>query len=134
MTKRIRSSKCRAKQVHQQNMKAYAAQNSLLFPSFFSAGSKKSGVTCDWNSHECPKQCSCSSGIVDCSRRGLTEIPQELPKATKHLLLADNEIDFIPAYGLFNRLPNLIMLDLSRNQISRIEDGAFEGAVSIKEM
>ena len=46
----------------------------------------------------------------------------------------DNEIVRIPALGLFNRLPNLQSLDLSRNNIVAIEEGAFEGATSIVEM
>ena len=62
------------------------------------------------------------------------EIPMDLPKTTKRLLLNDNQISSIPAFGLFNRLPNLLSVDLSRNQISSIEEGAFEGAHSIIEM
>ena len=50
------------------------------------------------------------------------------------LLLNDNDISRIPALGLFNRLPNLQSLDLSRNNIETIEEGAFEGANSILEM
>ncbi len=58
----------------------------------------------------------------------------DLPKTTKRLLLNDNKITSIPAFGLFNRLPHLISVDLSRNQIASIEEGAFEGATSILEM
>lgn len=58
----------------------------------------------------------------------------DLPKTTKRLLLNDNLITSIPAFGLFNRLPNLQTVDLSRNKISAIEEGAFEGANSITEM
>ena len=69
-----------------------------------------------------------------CNHLNLTEIPMDLPKTTKRLLLNDNQISSIPAFGLFNRLPNLLSVDLSRNQISSIEEGAFEGAHSIIEM
>jgi Leucine-rich repeat (LRR) protein len=48
--------------------------------------------------------------------------------------LNDNDISRIPALGLFNRLPHLQSLDLSRNNIENIEEGAFEGANSITEM
>ena len=68
------------------------------------------------------------------TRYFFTEIPMDLPKTTKRLLLNDNRISSIPAFGLFNRLPNLLSVDLSRNQISSIEEGAFEGAHSIIEM
>ena len=82
----------------------------------------------------CPSECYCEGGTVDCSHRELKEIPMDLPKTTKRLLLNDNQISSIPAFGLFNRLPNLLSVDLSRNQISSIEEGAFEGAHSIIEM
>ena len=36
--------------------------------------------------------------------------------------------------GLFNRLPKLQSLDLARNKIEVIEEGAFEGAHSILEI
>ena len=41
----------------------------------------------------------------------------------------NNDID-----DLFIRLPNLATLDMSRNKIVEIEQGAFEGAYSINEM
>ena len=50
------------------------------------------------------------------------------------LLLNDNAIARVAAIGLFNRLPQLQKVDLSRNQIKDIEEGAFEGAGSIKKM
>jgi Leucine-rich repeat (LRR) protein len=72
--------------------------------------------------------------MVDCSHRQLTEIPADLPKMTGRLLLNDNKIERIPALGIFNRLPKLTHLDLARNEIKAVEEGAFEGAGSIKEM
>jgi hypothetical protein len=99
---------------------------------------------------------------VDCSNRGLKEIPMEIPTTTTKLVLSDNFIKKIPAFGLFNRfftfifgrflfriliqiyvdkrlsicvrIPSLEILDLSRNKLEEIEQGAFEGATSIKEM
>lgn len=53
---------------------------------------------------------------------------------TSRLLLSGNQIRRVGAEGLFNRLPRLRHLDLSRNQIHEIEEGAFEGASSLKEM
>jgi hypothetical protein len=40
---------------------------------------------------------------VDCSNRGLKDIPMEIPTTTTKLLLSDNFIKKIPAFGLFNR-------------------------------
>ena len=82
----------------------------------------------------CPAGCSCDSGTVDCSRRGLKEIPNDIPHGTVKLLLNDNEISRIPAMGIFNRLPSLQHLDLSRNGLVEVEEGSFEGASSIKTM
>ena len=82
----------------------------------------------------CPSDCYCEGDTVDCAHRELKEFPLDLPKSTKRLLLNDNKISSVPALGLFNRLPNLQSLDLSRNKIEVIEEGAFEGANSILEM
>ena len=83
---------------------------------------------------DCPSDCYCEGGTVDCAHRDLKEFPLDLPKTAKRLLLNDNKITRVPALGLFNRLPQLESLDLSRNRIEIIEEGAFEGANSILEM
>eukprot|EP00096_Caligus_rogercresseyi_P013821 TRINITY_DN6421_c0_g1_i2.p1 TRINITY_DN6421_c0_g1~~TRINITY_DN6421_c0_g1_i2.p1 ORF type:complete len:1396 (-),score=344.95 TRINITY_DN6421_c0_g1_i2:865-5052(-) len=83
---------------------------------------------------DCPQECFCEGSIVDCSRRQLKDIPANIPTSTTKLLLNDNLITRIPALGLFNRLPNLKILDASRNMIDSIEEGAFEGATSIIEI
>ena len=49
-------------------------------------------------------------------------------------LLNDNQLGRIKSDGLFGRLPNLIKLDLRRNQITGIEPQAFDGALKIQEM
>lgn len=49
-------------------------------------------------------------------------------------LLNDNELGRIKSDGLFGRLPNLVKLDLRRNQITGIEPNAFEGASKIQDM
>ena len=72
--------------------------------------------------------------LVECSNRDLKEFPLDLPKSTRRLLLNDNKITRVPALGLFNRLPKLQSLDLARNKIEVIEEGAFEGAHSILEI
>ena len=33
----------------------------------------------------CPAQCTCKGTVIDCSGKGLTEIPQELPLYTTEL-------------------------------------------------
>lgn len=49
-------------------------------------------------------------------------------------MLNDNQLGRIKSDGLFGRLPNLVKLDLRRNQISGIEPQAFDGALKIQEM
>lgn len=49
-------------------------------------------------------------------------------------LLQDNELTKVKSDGLFGRLPNLIKLDLRRNQITGIEENSFEGASKISEL
>ncbi|XP_055314702.1 protein slit isoform X2 [Sitodiplosis mosellana] len=83
---------------------------------------------------ECPAACHCERTTVDCSARGLKEIPRDIPLYTTELLLNDNELGRIKSDGLFGRLPNLVKLDLRRNQITGIEPNAFEGASKIQDM
>ncbi|BES89823.1 Slit protein [Nesidiocoris tenuis] len=82
----------------------------------------------------CPSGCSCDGTLVDCSGRSLTEVPKDIPMFTTDLLLNDNDIGKIKSDGLFGRLPNLVKLDLRRNQISGIESNAFEGCQKLNEL
>ncbi|CAG5133477.1 unnamed protein product, partial [Candidula unifasciata] len=75
---------------------------------------------------ECPTQCVCLGTTLDCSKRELLDIPADLPIYTTELKLGSNKITRIRADGLFKRLPNLQILDLSDNKIHEIEDMAFE--------
>lgn len=49
-------------------------------------------------------------------------------------ILNDNQIERIKADGMFRDLPNLLKVDLRRNQISAIENGAFEGANTLVDL
>nr|XP_022908749.1 protein slit [Onthophagus taurus] len=82
----------------------------------------------------CPSGCTCDGTTVNCSGRNLKEIPRDIPLYTTELLLNDNELGKIKSDGLFGRLPNLIKLDLRRNQIIGIEENSFEGASYISEL
>jgi slit 2 len=57
-----------------------------------------------------------------------------LSLSPNYSLLNDNQLGRIKSDGLFGRLPNLVKLDLRRNQISGIEPQAFDGALKIQEM
>lgn len=84
--------------------------------------------------HECPEACSCDGTVVDCSKRGLAEIPSELPMFTTELNLQENKITEIKNTGLFEKLVNLKTLNLSNNFISKIENNAFLGGERIEEL
>lgn len=54
-----------------------------------------------------------------------------------HLFLTRNFLyspGKIKSDGLFGRLPNLVKLDLRRNQVTGIEENAFEGASKLSEL
>ncbi|XP_060247660.1 leucine-rich repeat and transmembrane domain-containing protein 1 [Meriones unguiculatus] len=76
----------------------------------------------------CPKKCSCHlpSNSVDCSGRGLSEIPPDLPPWTLTLLLQDNQIHWLPALA-FRSVSLLTTLNLSNNTLSNLASEAFYG-------
>ncbi|CAG08296.1 unnamed protein product [Tetraodon nigroviridis] len=78
----------------------------------------------------CPPSCSCNNNIVDCRRKGLTEIPGNLPEAIVEIRLEQNLIKSVPA-GAFSTYKKLKRIDLSKNQISDIAADAFSGLRSL---
>ncbi|KAJ3601909.1 hypothetical protein NHX12_029670 [Muraenolepis orangiensis] len=71
----------------------------------------------------CPTACLCPDPhTVDCSGRGLTRLPQDIPLDVRRLLLADNWIPRIPADFLV-LYSDLVYLDLRNNSLSHIEVG-----------
>uniref|UniRef100_A0A0M3HND7 Protein slit n=1 Tax=Ascaris lumbricoides TaxID=6252 RepID=A0A0M3HND7_ASCLU len=65
----------------------------------------------------CPVECSCHGSIVDCSKRGLTEFPSNIPLFTTELHMSHNKISSIRNSANFRRLTNLKKLDLSENRL-----------------
>ncbi|XP_056328547.1 slit homolog 3 protein [Danio aesculapii] len=78
----------------------------------------------------CPAACTCNNNIVDCRRKGLTEIPANLPEGIVEIRLEQNMIKNIPA-GAFSTYKKLKRIDLSKNQISEIAEDAFSGLRSL---
>jgi len=56
----------------------------------------------------------------------LTEIPNDLPNDTRRIYLDFNRFTVVPA-DAFAGLPYLATLDLSHNELARLEPGAFRG-------
>uniref|UniRef100_A0A8C6TXW4 Slit homolog 3 (Drosophila) n=1 Tax=Neogobius melanostomus TaxID=47308 RepID=A0A8C6TXW4_9GOBI len=78
----------------------------------------------------CPPSCSCNNNIVDCRRKGLTEIPANLPEGIVEIRLEQNLIKNVPP-GAFTAYKKLKRIDLSKNQISDIAADAFSGLRSL---
>ncbi|XP_061613345.1 leucine-rich repeat-containing protein 3B [Phyllopteryx taeniolatus] len=80
----------------------------------------------------CSKHCYCSESddgggkTVRCSNQRLTEIPQDIPNDTRRVYLDFNLLTSIPA-NAFAGLSHLLELDLSHNDISQLQPGAFRG-------
>ncbi|XP_014860989.1 PREDICTED: slit homolog 3 protein isoform X1 [Poecilia mexicana] len=78
----------------------------------------------------CPPSCSCNNNIVDCRRKGLTEIPANLPEGIVEIRLEQNLIKSVPP-GAFTAYKKLKRIDLSKNQISDVAADAFSGLRSL---
>uniref|UniRef100_A0A665WD06 Slit homolog 3 (Drosophila) n=1 Tax=Echeneis naucrates TaxID=173247 RepID=A0A665WD06_ECHNA len=88
----------------------------------------------------CPPSCTCNNNIVDCRRKGLTEIPANLPEGIVEIRLEQNLIKSVPA-GAFTPWkhfdPNDIVLTLLcrvlyGNKITELPKGLFDGLVSLQ--
>uniref|UniRef100_A0A673YMU1 Slit homolog 3 (Drosophila) n=1 Tax=Salmo trutta TaxID=8032 RepID=A0A673YMU1_SALTR len=86
--------------------------------------------TCIPQASVCPASCTCNNNIVDCRRKGLTEIPANLPEGIVEIRLEQNLIKNIPA-GAFSPYKKLKRIDLSKNQVSDIAADAFTGLRSL---
>ncbi|KAJ8282146.1 hypothetical protein COCON_G00046650 [Conger conger] len=86
--------------------------------------------TCVPQASVCPATCTCNNNIIDCRRKGLTEIPANLPEGIVEIRLEQNLIKSIPA-GAFSPYKKLKRIDLSKNQISDIAADAFSGLRSL---
>ncbi|CAG5989155.1 unnamed protein product [Menidia menidia] len=79
----------------------------------------------------CPPSCSCNNNIVDCRRKGLTEIPANLPEGIMEIDLSKNQISDIAA-DAFSGLRSLTSLVLYGNTITELPKGLFDGLVSLQ--
>ncbi|XP_026643862.1 leucine-rich repeats and immunoglobulin-like domains protein 1 isoform X2 [Microtus ochrogaster] len=104
----------------------------------------------------CAAACTCAGDSLDCSGRGLTTLPRDLPSWTRSLYLNNNELTAIPSLGaasahvlsLFlqhNKIPSvdgsqlksylsLEVLDLSLNNITEIRSSCFPNGLRIREL
>ncbi|XP_015905323.1 leucine-rich repeats and immunoglobulin-like domains protein 2 [Parasteatoda tepidariorum] len=90
-----------------------------------------SGPMCTRTS--CPSSCSCLGGLVDCSRRGLVDIPNDIPYWVQILDLQNNDIASIGESSL-SGLHNLTELDLSNNQLRSVNSSQFQNLPSLQKL
>ncbi|NXK32227.1 LRC26 protein, partial [Piprites chloris] len=81
----------------------------------------------------CPAACRCSPGEVDCSERGLRDVPWSLSTNTSTLWLGYN---FITVLGprSFPPLPGLRLLSLPHNRLELIHGQALLGLGALQEL
>ncbi|KAK6765982.1 hypothetical protein RB195_025724 [Necator americanus] len=83
---------------------------------------------------DCPAQCTCHGTVVDCSNKGLIEVPHEIPQFTTELYLTRNRISVISAASGLSKLQNLLKLDISSNNIVAIEEGSLTDMKSLRDL
>lgn len=82
---------------------------------------------------KCAKGCRCLDTYIDCASKGLTSVPQNIPKWALHLEMNRNKLIEIEALT-FQNLHQLKALKLKRNQISSLKDGSFYGLRQIEKL
>ncbi|XP_028164309.1 leucine-rich repeat-containing G-protein coupled receptor 5 [Ostrinia furnacalis] len=78
--------------------------------------------------------CSCNEGHteIDCSRRGLRDLPGGLNAKVKKLNISNNEITTFPE-GL-SKLSNLIKLDISGNRLTELPKNGLSNLSALEEL
>nr|AVK72307.1 slit2 protein [Isodiametra pulchra] len=78
--------------------------------------------------HICPEQCTCTpeGPVVDCSDRGLTHIPYNIPENVRDLQLQSNKIRHIPK-DAFTSFKRIAKIDICNNRIETIDAHALSG-------
>ncbi|CAG5862905.1 unnamed protein product [Menidia menidia] len=73
----------------------------------------------------CPDRCVCDDQlVVQCAGQDLTLFPNDLPLATRQLIISNNRIGDLPALQL-NYLSDLVYLDCSNNSLAEISESTF---------
>uniref|UniRef100_A0AAQ5Z9S6 Slit homolog 3 (Drosophila) n=1 Tax=Amphiprion ocellaris TaxID=80972 RepID=A0AAQ5Z9S6_AMPOC len=98
---------------------------------FICNGESTESRTCVPQVAVCPPSCSCNNNIVDCRRKGLTEIPGNLPEGIVEIRLEQNLIKSVPA-GAFSAYKKLKRMVLYGNKITELPKGLFDGLVSLQ--
>ncbi|XP_010147121.1 PREDICTED: leucine-rich repeat-containing protein 38 [Eurypyga helias] len=79
----------------------------------------------------CPAVCSCMDyHTIDCRDQGLPSVPNPFPLDVRKLLIADNNIQAIPA-DFFIFYGDLVYLDFRNNSLTSLEEGTFSSSTKL---
>ncbi|XP_010000645.1 PREDICTED: leucine-rich repeat-containing protein 52 [Chaetura pelagica] len=78
----------------------------------------------------CPSRCSCQYLEVNCTGQQLQEFPEAIPLDTRQLILAANNVSYLPAVEL-SFLADLVYLDCRKNLLGDDLDFTFIGVAKL---
>ncbi|XP_064310633.1 leucine-rich repeat-containing protein 52 [Phalacrocorax carbo] len=78
----------------------------------------------------CPSRCSCQYLEVNCTGQQLQEFPMAIPLDTRQLILAANNVSYLPAVEL-SFLADLVYLDCRKNLLGDDLDFTFIGVAKL---
>nr|ABB21122.1 variable lymphocyte receptor A [Eptatretus stoutii] len=93
--------------------------------------SQANGATCKKDGGVCT--CNDNTKSVDCSSKGLTAIPSNIPTDTDNLKLDYNKLSSLSAKA-FHNLNKLTFLSLDSNQLQTLPPGVFDHLVELDEL
>uniref|UniRef100_A0A3Q2PRZ8 Asporin n=1 Tax=Fundulus heteroclitus TaxID=8078 RepID=A0A3Q2PRZ8_FUNHE len=85
----------------------------------------------DYDDDDCPANCRCSPGVLQCSDQGLISVPEKIAEDTLMIDLQNNDITEIKEDD-FKGLNRLYGLFLINNKISKIHPQAFRNMERLK--
>nr|XP_056717178.1 leucine-rich repeat-containing protein 52-like [Euleptes europaea] len=88
------------------------------------------GIIGTQKSFGCPAECTCEPGKVNCQGKKLHNVPSNIPRTSKELILANNNLTVLPPIEL-NYLSELVYLDCSHNQLTMDPPFSFTGTVKL---
>nr|ABB59068.1 variable lymphocyte receptor A [Eptatretus stoutii] len=93
--------------------------------------SQANGATCKKDGGVCT--CNDQTKNVDCSSKGLTAIPINIPTDTDNLKLDYNKLSSLPS-NVFHNLKELTNLNLQYNELQALPVGVFDHLVSLDKL
>nr|ABB21131.1 variable lymphocyte receptor A [Eptatretus stoutii] len=93
--------------------------------------SQANGATCKKDGGVCT--CNDQTKNVDCSSKGLTAIPSNIPTDTDRLYLQGNKLSSLP-HTAFHGLNKLTNLNLNYNELQTLPVGVFDHLVSLDKL